>query len=50
MHVGEESDIYELYCTAHDLGTSFLVRVQANRLAKPPADADANRSDRRVFA
>lgn len=32
VHVGDrESDIYELYCTAQDLGTSFLVRVQTNR-------------------
>lgn len=28
VHVGDrESDIYELYCTAHDLGTNFLVRA-----------------------
>ncbi|MER8734582.1 hypothetical protein NKH28_33265 [Mesorhizobium sp. M1227] len=27
LHVGDrESDIYELYCTAQDLGTSFIVR------------------------
>ncbi|MER9153396.1 hypothetical protein NKI30_33015 [Mesorhizobium opportunistum] len=34
VHVGDrESDIYELYCAAQDLGTSFIVRVQTNRLA-----------------
>ncbi|WP_245271856.1 hypothetical protein [Mesorhizobium sp. LNJC391B00] len=40
VHVGDrESDIDELYCTAQDLGTSFLVLVQTNRLAERPADA-----------
>ena len=35
VHVGDrESDIYELYCTAQDLGTSFLVRVQTNRASR----------------
>ncbi len=34
VHVGDrESDIYELFCTAAELGTRFLVRVQTNRLA-----------------
>ncbi len=34
VHVGDrESDIYELFCTAAELGTKFLVRVQTNRLA-----------------
>ena len=34
IHVGDrESDIYELLCPAEDLGTNFLIRVQANRLA-----------------
>ena len=39
VHVGDrESDIYALSCTAKDLGTNFLVRVQANRLAERPTD------------
>lgn len=51
VHVGDrESDIYELYCTAHDLGTNFLVRVQTNRLAERAAYAAVNRPDHRVFA
>lgn len=34
IHVGDrESDIYELFCTAHDLGTHFLVRTCVDRLA-----------------
>ncbi|MEI8088802.1 MAG: IS4 family transposase [Opitutaceae bacterium] len=34
VHVGDrESDIYELFCAAHDAGTHFLVRACANRLA-----------------
>lgn len=34
VHVGDrESDIYELFCTAEELGTKFLVRVQTDRLA-----------------
>lgn len=37
MHVDDwESDIHELYRTAQDLGTSFLVRVQTNTLATLP--------------
>lgn len=51
VHVGDrESDIYELYCTAQDLGTSFLVRVQTNRLAERPADAVPHDPAHRVFA
>jgi len=51
VHVGDwESDIYELYCTAHDLGTNFLVPVQTNRLAERAADAAVNRPEHRVFA
>ncbi|MBL6458666.1 hypothetical protein JMJ55_25345 [Belnapia sp. T6] len=51
MHVGDrESDIYELYCTAQDLGTSFLVRVQTNRLAVRPADAAPRKPAHRVLA
>jgi len=34
VHVGDrESDIYELYCAAQDLGTHFVVRSCVNRLA-----------------
>ena len=51
VHVGDrESDIYELYCTAKDLGTNFLVRVQANRLAERPADAAPQHPAHRIFA
>jgi hypothetical protein len=33
IHVGDrESDIYELYCLAHELGTHFLVRTCVDRL------------------
>jgi hypothetical protein len=34
VHVGDrESDIYELYCTARELGTHFVVRSCVDRLA-----------------
>ena len=34
VHVGDrESDIYELFCTAQELGTHFLVRTCVDRLA-----------------
>jgi hypothetical protein len=34
VHVGDrESDIYELFCTAQDTGSHFLVRTCADRLA-----------------
>lgn len=34
VHVGDrESDIYELFCTAHELHTHFLVRTCVDRLA-----------------
>jgi hypothetical protein len=34
VHIGDrESDIYELFCEAHDLGTHFLVRTCVDRLA-----------------
>ncbi|TIO79470.1 hypothetical protein [Mesorhizobium sp.] len=34
VHIGDrESDIYELFCLASELRTSFLVRVQTDRLA-----------------
>jgi hypothetical protein len=35
VHIGDrESDIYELYCLAEELGTSFLVRSCVDRLAE----------------
>jgi hypothetical protein len=34
VHVGDrESDIYELFCTAQDAGTHFLLRTCVDRLA-----------------
>lgn len=34
VHIGDrESDIYELFCTAQDVGTHFLVRTCVDRLA-----------------
>src|SRR5260370_1367119 len=34
IHIGDrESDIYELFCTARELGTHFLVRTCVDRLA-----------------
>lgn len=34
VHIGDrESDIYELFCTAQDVGTYFLVRTCVDRLA-----------------
>jgi Transposase DNA-binding len=34
VHIGDrESDIYELFCTAHTAGTHFLVRTCVDRLA-----------------
>lgn len=51
VHVGDrESDIYELFCLAQDLGTRFLVRVQTNRLAEPPPKAAPTDAVHRVFA
>lgn len=35
IHIGDrESDIYELFCTAHDADTHFLVRTCVDRLAQ----------------
>jgi hypothetical protein len=35
VHIGDrESDIYELFCTAHDANTHFLVRTCVDRLAE----------------
>jgi hypothetical protein len=43
IHVGDrESDIFELYCMTRDLGTHFIVRMQADRLA---GDGDHTISD-----
>ena len=51
VHVADrESDIYELFCLAQDLGTRFLVRVQTNRLAEPPQDTPPQNAAHRVFA
>ncbi|UFW51202.1 MULTISPECIES: hypothetical protein [Bradyrhizobium] len=51
VHVADgESDIYELFCLAHDLGTRFLVCVQTNRLAGAPADAEPRDGAHRIFA
>jgi Transposase DNA-binding len=34
VHIGDrESDIFELFCTAHELGTHFVVRTCVDRLA-----------------
>jgi hypothetical protein len=34
VHIGDRaSDIYELFCTAHEAGTHFLVRTCVDRLA-----------------
>jgi hypothetical protein len=51
VHVADrESDIYELFCVAQDLGTRFLVRVQTNRLAAAPAGAEQLDGAHRVFS
>ncbi len=51
VHVADrESDIYELFCLAQDLGTHFLVRVQTDRLAVSPAGAEPGDGAHRVFA
>ena len=51
VHVADrESDIYELFCLAQDLRTRFLVRVQTNRLAKPPPAGPRQNADHRVYA
>jgi hypothetical protein len=35
VHIGDrESDIYELFCLADELGTNFLIRTCVNRLAE----------------
>lgn len=46
VHIGDrESDIYELYCLAEELGTGFLVRSCVDRLAE-----DGNTTISRVMA
>ena len=51
VHVADrESDIYELFCLAQDLGTRFVVRVQTDRLAGAPAGAEPQDKAHRVFA
>lgn len=43
VHIGDrESDIYELFCTAQEIGTHFLVRTCVDRLA---GDGDHTVSD-----
>jgi hypothetical protein len=50
VHIGDrESDIYELYCLAQDLGTSFLVRVQTDRLAGPKKVLKDGEIESRVY-
>jgi len=50
VHVGDrESDIYELFCLAQDIGTRFLVRVQTNRLAEHPVEVEPSLVAHRVF-
>jgi hypothetical protein len=48
VHIGDrESDIYELFCTAQQVGTSFLVRTCVDRLAgdgKQTISAEMNRA------
>jgi len=46
VHIGDrESDIYELFCTAQELGTHFLVRTCVDRLAGGGEHTIANEMD-----
>jgi hypothetical protein len=46
VHVGDrESDIYELFCTARELGTHFIVRSCVDRLAGNGSHTIANEMD-----
>jgi len=46
VHVGDrESDIYELFCTAQELGTHFIVRACVDRLAGDGEHTIANEMD-----
>ena len=48
IHVGDrEGDIFELFCTAQELGTKFLVRTGVDRLAKE-GNTTINRVMKRV--
>lgn len=45
-HIGDrESDIYELFCKAHESGTHFLVRTCVNPLAGDGAHTVADEMD-----
>ena len=47
VHIGDrESDIYELFCTANDVGTHFLVRTCVDRLAGDGEHTISNEMDR----
>jgi Transposase DNA-binding len=47
VHVGDrESDIYELFCTAREIGTHFLVRTCVDRLAGDGAHTVADEMKR----
>jgi len=46
VHIGDrESDIYELFCTAQELGTHFIVRACVDRLAGDGKHTIANEMD-----
>ena len=46
VHIGDrESDIYELFCKAHESGTHFLVRTCVDRLAGDGAHTVADEMD-----
>jgi len=46
VHIGDrESDIYELFCTAHELGTNFLLRTCVDRLAGDGGQTIASEMD-----
>jgi hypothetical protein len=46
VHIGDrESDIYELFCTAHNAGTHFLVRTCVDRLAGDGAHTISDEMD-----
>ena len=51
VHVADrESDIYELFCLAQDLGKRFLICVQTNRLVEPSQDTPQQDGAHRAFA
>ena len=50
VHIGDrESDIYELFCTAREIGTHFLVRTCVDRLAGDGDHMIADEMDEKVF-